>query len=64
MVVLHDLSLAAAWADEVAILSQGRLAHHGPPEHVITEATVASVYGIDVHVMRDPSGRMIVVPKR
>lgn len=64
VVVLHDLSLAGAWADEVVILSNGMLAHQGTPEAVITEATVKSVYGIDVHVLRDPNDRLIVVPKR
>ncbi|NLC98930.1 MAG: heme ABC transporter ATP-binding protein [Actinomycetales bacterium] len=64
VVVLHDLSLAAAWADEVVILAEGRLVHHGPPQDVITAQTVRSVYGIDVHVLTDPSGRLVVVPER
>lgn len=63
-VVLHDLSLAAAWADEIAMIAKGRLVHHGTPAEVITADTVKDVYGIDVHVMNDPSGRMLVVPKR
>lgn len=64
VVVLHDLSLAAAWADEIVMLANGRLVHHGTPEEVITVEAVKSVYGIDVYVMQDPGGRMLVVPKR
>lgn len=64
VVVLHDLSLAAAWADDVVILADGQVAHRGSPSEVITEETVKSVYGINVHVLRDPSGRLVVVPQR
>lgn len=64
VVVLHDLSLAAAWADEVAILAEGRLVHHGVPRDVITEENVRAVYGIEVHVLTDPAGRLVVVPRR
>ena len=64
VVVLHDLSLAAAWADRIAILADGRLVEVGIPADSINADLVKRVYGIDVHVMSDPSGRMVIVPQR
>ena len=64
VVVLHDLSLAAAWADEVAMLAGGRLVTHGAPAEVLTAARVEEVYGVAVHVMTDPDGTLLVVPRR
>jgi iron complex transport system ATP-binding protein len=65
VVVLHDLSLAAAYADEVAILAGGRLVAHGAPDAVLTADRVEEVYGIPVRVLRDEdTGRPVIVPRR
>lgn len=63
--VLHDLSLAAAWADRIAVLSDGELVAAGPPAQVLTAELIAEVYGLAVHVLTDtPDRRLLVVPKR
>lgn len=63
--VLHDLSLAGAYADDVAMLSRGRLVAHGSPTEVFTEERVEEVYETPVRVMTDPdTGRPIVLPRR
>lgn len=63
--VLHDLSLAAAYADEIAMLHHGRLVAHGTPDEVLTADRVEAVYGTPVRVMPDPdTGRPIVLPRR
>lgn len=65
IVVLHDLSLAAAYADEVTILAQGRLIAHGSPDEVLTAERVESVYDTPVRVFRDEdTGRPIIIPRR
>ncbi|MFD7449199.1 ABC transporter ATP-binding protein [Kitasatospora sp. NPDC059827] len=51
---LHDLELAAAYCDEVAVLLDGRLVAHGPGAEVLTSATIGHVYGVDVTVERHP----------
>ena len=63
LVVVHDLSLAAAYADRVAIIAQGTLIAAGSPEQVLTAAQVSSVYGLPVEVSL-ASGRPVVVPLR
>lgn len=63
VVVVHDLSLAAAYADQVAILDKGSLVSLGAPEEVLTEDSLGAVYGIDVRVIADEAGHLIV-PRR
>ncbi|MFB9644620.1 heme ABC transporter ATP-binding protein [Microbacterium terregens] len=65
VVVLHDLSLAGAYADDIAMMHHGRIVAHGSPEAVLTEQRVAAVYDTPVRVLRDPdTGRPIVLPRR
>lgn len=65
IVVLHDLSLAGAYADEVAILANGVLVARGVPGDVLTEERISEVYGAPVRVLSDPdTGRPVVIPRR
>ncbi|WP_328462287.1 ABC transporter ATP-binding protein [Streptomyces sp. NBC_00448] len=51
---LHDLELAAAYCDEIAVLLDGRLVAHGPVAEVLTAELIGSVYGVDATVERHP----------
>lgn len=63
--VLHDLNLAAAYADRVAVMHAGRLDACGSPGDVLTEERVERVFGLPVRVMRAPdTGRPVVMPHR
>jgi iron complex transport system ATP-binding protein len=65
VVVLHDLSLAAAYADDVAMLADGRIVAVGAPRDVFTAERVAEVYGTEVRVIEDvDTGRPIILPRR
>ncbi|ROR72295.1 heme ABC transporter ATP-binding protein [Bogoriella caseilytica] len=63
VVVLHDLSLAAAYADRIALVAQGRVVADGPPQEVFTPAVLGETYRHPVTVIDHPSG-LIVVPER
>ncbi|MBO9577420.1 MAG: heme ABC transporter ATP-binding protein [Microbacteriaceae bacterium] len=63
VVVLHDLSLAAAYADRIALLADGRLAAIGAPDAVLTPELIARVYRVDVDIVRH-EGAPLVVPRR
>lgn len=63
VVVLHDLSLAGAYADRVALMEDGRIRALGTPVEVLTEQLVEEVYAVDVEVLvRD--GRPLIIPRR
>ncbi len=50
IVALHDLGLAARYADRVILLDAGRIVAAGPPAEVLTAATIARTYGVDMLV--------------
>jgi iron complex transport system ATP-binding protein len=65
VVVLHDLGLAAAYADRIALLAGGRLVADGPPAEVLTEARLSAVYRHRVEVFPHPrTGVPLVLPCR
>ncbi|RBM15910.1 heme ABC transporter ATP-binding protein [Streptomyces sp. PT12] len=65
VVVLHDLGLAAAWADRAAVLDGGRIAADGSPADVLTEELLSAVYQHPVEVLPHPrTGARLVVPRR
>lgn len=65
LLVLHDLNLAAAYADTLVMMRQGRIEHSGSPETVFTSAHLKQVFDLDAHVIRDPhSRRLLCVPSQ
>lgn len=64
VVVVHDLSLAAAYADRVALIVEGEIDAIGAPRDVLTEDRLRRVYDIPLRVVDSPDGHPIVVPVR
>lgn len=54
LAVLHDLNLAAAHADRIAVLSRGRLAASGTPWEVLSEGLLSEVFEHPVTVVKHP----------
>ncbi|WP_117210858.1 ABC transporter ATP-binding protein [Allorhizocola rhizosphaerae] len=62
-VVLHDLNQAAALADHIVLLQQGRIRAGGKPSEVLTEHHLTETYGIRIEVQADPdTGRLTTRP--
>nr|WP_231134168.1 heme ABC transporter ATP-binding protein [Motilibacter deserti] len=65
VIVLHDLVTAAAHADRVAVLADGRVAACGPPAQVFTAELLTRVYSHPVEVLPHPrTGAPLVLPVR
>ncbi|PWS42931.1 cobalamin/Fe(3+)-siderophore ABC transporter ATP-binding protein [Streptomyces sp. ZEA17I] len=63
VMVLHDLNLAARYADHLIALADGKLHSFGSPAEVLTEETVRAVFGLESRVIEDPvSGRPLMLP--
>jgi len=63
VMVLHDLNLAARYADTLVALRAGRVHAAGPPEAVLTGAMVEAVFGLPCQTLTDPvSGRPMMLP--
>jgi iron complex transport system ATP-binding protein len=60
---MHDLTLAAQYADRVLLLDAGRVVADGAPADVLTEAALAEHYGARVRVIT-VDDRIAVLPAR
>lgn len=60
---IHDLTLAARFADAVALLAGGRLTS-GSPEAIFDARALGDAFGIDVSIHRHPSdGYLVCLPR-
>jgi iron complex transport system ATP-binding protein len=61
--VLHDLTLAARYADHLVVMGDGRIAAQGVPGEVLSEQLLADVFGLRATVV-EVGGAPVVVPDR
>jgi len=62
---LHDLNLAARYADRIVVLSRGRRVADGSPRAVLSEDLLARVWGVDAELAVDSrSGLPYLLPRR
>lgn len=60
LMVLHDINFAAAWADHIVAMKAGRVVAEGPPDQVLTPATLEALYDTPLRVERF-EGRPLVL---
>ena len=53
-IVLHDLNLAARFADSVILIREGKIIKSGTPNVVFTEDIISDVYKVPVTITQDP----------
>ncbi|SDC28196.1 ABC transporter ATP-binding protein [Actinokineospora iranica] len=61
---LHDLTLAAQYADRLLLLDNGAPVAVGTPEQVLRQEIVARHYAAEVEVLTTARGHRVVVPTR
>ena len=63
VMVLHDLNLAARYADHLVMMSAGRIIAGGPPARVISSESVRAAFGLEARIVDDPvSGTPMIIP--
>jgi iron complex transport system ATP-binding protein len=63
VMVLHDLNLAARYADELVAMRDGRVHATGKPVEIVTPQLVRDVFGLGCSVIPDPlTGKPLVLP--
>ena len=60
---MHDLTLAAHYADRMVLLDAGRVVADGAPHEVLTEPLIAKHYDATIRIV-NLDGRIAVVPSR
>lgn len=61
VVVMHDLTLAARFADRVWLLHEGRLIGDGAPDEVLTDERLARALGVQV-LRGEQAGQRFMIP--
>ncbi len=61
--VLHDVNLAAAFADRVLLLKDGKVVATGPTHEVLTREALERVYGIPMSAARAEEGAWLFAPR-
>ncbi len=54
LAVVHDLQRAAAWAERMLLLEDGRVTAEGPPESVLASEAAAKAFGVTITAHRPP----------
>tara|TARA_A100001037_G_scaffold73869_2_gene66083 strand:- start:8384 stop:9178 length:795 start_codon:yes stop_codon:yes gene_type:complete len=62
--VLHDLTLAARFCDRIALIADGRIAHDGQPDVVLTSDVVQDAYGVETVTASTSAGEFVVPWRR
>ncbi|MCI4344212.1 MAG: ATP-binding cassette domain-containing protein [Thermoplasmata archaeon] len=61
---MHDLNLAARYADRIAVLDRGRLVALGPPAEVLSATLLREVWGVTADLRHDArTGLPFLVPR-
>ena len=62
VMVLHDLSLAAQFADRITLLGDGRIVAEGEPDAVLTPEIIGPLYRVAVERLTDSQGKPVIRP--
>lgn len=62
VLVIHHLSLAYRFCDEIILLQQGNIIAHGSTQHVLTATNIANAFGVKVEIDQQ-KGEVFVVGK-
>lgn len=63
ILILHDLNLAARFADKIVILNNGKVYKYGEPEEVLTPDTIKEVYKVEA-IVTNNNGLINIIPIR
>jgi ABC-type cobalamin/Fe3+-siderophores transport system ATPase subunit len=58
---LHDLNLAAQYADRICLLRAGKVLATGAPSEILTAETIAAAFDFAVEILKH-NGKSLIVP--
>jgi iron complex transport system ATP-binding protein len=62
MLVIHDLNLAAAFADEIVLMADGRIVGKGKPDDVLNEDLLSHTFGCRLRIVTSNDRGRFVLP--
>ncbi|MDO4776088.1 MAG: ABC transporter ATP-binding protein [Cardiobacteriaceae bacterium] len=64
LMILHDLNLAAQFADEILLLANAAIQAQGSPQTVLRQEIVERLYRVEIALMQSHAGQPVVIPQR
>jgi len=61
LVIIHDINLAARFADKIIIVNKGYVTHQAKPDDVLTSAILSETYGVQIDVLSELGRRFIAI---
>ena len=61
LAIVHDLALAARFADRIVVMDRARLVAEGRPHEVLTPERIASVFGVEAVIADDTAGAIPIL---
>lgn len=61
IIILHDLCLAAQFADELILLAEGKIQAQGNANQVFQRDIIERIYRIEANILSNPQGRIAAV---
>lgn len=56
LIVLHDVNIAARYADRIVAMKDGAIACDGTPEQIMRDQVLTDVFGTEITVVKGPDG--------
>ena len=63
LAIIHDLALAARFADRVLMMDRGRLVADGEPRVVLSPERIAAVFGVEASIMQSAVGAIPILQR-
>jgi iron complex transport system ATP-binding protein len=63
LAIVHDLVLAARFADRILVMDQGRLVADGTPREVITRERIAAVFAVEAEIIESAKGPLPILQR-
>ncbi|OUR65746.1 iron ABC transporter ATP-binding protein [Methylophaga sp. 42_25_T18] len=60
IIALHDLGLAARFADNLLLMKEGQLLGYGETEAMFSSSLIEDIYGIEIELLRNAKGSLVV----
>jgi len=61
LIILHDLNLAARYADEVVLMRSGCVIARGSPDQALTPLQIAATFDVEATILAHPTGARPVI---
>ena len=63
LAIVHDLALAARFADRILVMDRGRLVADGAPREVITRERIATVFAVEAEIIESAKGPLPILQR-